>query len=321
MRAAPRPLPSSLLLAGLLLGAATPVRSTETPDEPRPIEAESLRGEPLRRPELPVEFRQRQEALLAAARAGLDAEPDDPEAAIWVGRRLAYLGRYREAIAVYTEALERHPQNAALYRHRGHRYITTRRLEAAIDDLSRAAELTRGEPDEVEPDGLPNELGIPTSTLQGNIYYHLGLAHYLRGDFEAALAAYREALAASTTADMRVATSYWLYLTLRRMGRKLEALEAIDPIHLDMEIIENHDYHRLVMVYRGKFDPEALRAELGDRDDSLQTATMGYGLGAWYLIEGDRRRARELFTRVLTGDQWAAFGYIAAEAEMARGDA
>lgn len=320
MGPAARSLPASLLLATLLLWPAAPTRAAEESDEARPVEAESLLGEPLRRPELPAEFRQRQEALLAAARAGLDADPEDPEAAIWVGRRLAYLGRYGEAIATYTEALERHPGNAALYRHRGHRYITTRRLEAAIDDLSRAAELTRGEPDEIEPDGLPNELGIPTSTLQGNIHYHLGLAHYLGGDFEAALAAYRDALAVSTNPDMRVATSYWLYLTLRRLGRESEAAEILEPIHPEMEIIENHDYHRLLMVYRDELDPDALREELASSDDSLGSTTLGYGLGAWYLVEGEESRARELFTRILDGDQWAAFGYIAAEAETVRGN-
>ena len=39
----------------------------------------------------------------------------------------------------------------------------------------------------IEPDGQPNARNIPTSTLNSNIYYHLGLAQYLKGEFEAAL--------------------------------------------------------------------------------------------------------------------------------------
>lgn len=308
-------------VALLALGAVTAHSwPAEEIADPPPIEAESLLGEPLRRPELPQEFRRQQEALLAAAREELGARPNDPEAAIWVGRRLAYLGRYREAIDTYTEAIERHPEHAPLYRHRGHRYITTRRLEAAIEDLSRAADLVRGEPDEVEPDGLPNELGIPTSTLQGNIHYHLGLAHYLRGDFEAALAAYRDALAVSENPDMLAATTYWLYMTLGRLGRDEEAARLLEPIHADMEIIENHDYHRLLLMFRGEVEPESLWSEISRTDDSLGSATMGYGLGNHYLLEGDRHRAREIFARILRGEQWAAFGYIAAEAEMGRLD-
>jgi hypothetical protein len=42
-------------------------------------------------------------------------------------------------------------------------------------------------------------------------------------------------------------------------------------------------------------------------------------VGEWYLLNGDEAVARLVFTRVLSGhDQWAAFGYLAAEAELAR---
>jgi len=42
-------------------------------------------------------------------------------------------------------------------------------------------------------------------------------------------------------------------------------------------------------------------------------------VGAWYLLQGNEAEARRVFLRVLSGrDQWAAFGFIAAEAEIAR---
>mgnify|MGYP006178114509 CR=1 FL=1 len=56
-------------------------------------------------------------------------------------------------------------------------------VETVVADLERAASLVRGRPDEVEPDGAPNRFNIPTSTLQSNIWYHLGLAYYMRGEF------------------------------------------------------------------------------------------------------------------------------------------
>ncbi|NNF29584.1 MAG: tetratricopeptide repeat protein, partial [Gemmatimonadetes bacterium] len=67
-----------------------------------------------------------QSPLLAAAREALEANPDDPEAWIWVGRRLGYLQEYREAIDVYSQAIQRFPDDPRLYRHRGHRYISVR---------------------------------------------------------------------------------------------------------------------------------------------------------------------------------------------------
>jgi hypothetical protein len=51
----------------------------------------------------------------------------------------------------------------------------------------------------------------------------------------------------------------------------------------------------------------------------VQIATQGYGVGNWYLVNGDEKKAREVFERVLAGKAWAAFGYIAAEADLKRG--
>ncbi len=296
-------------------------RAAETPDPAQPAaaaEAVSFRGEPLPAPPISDELRARQEGLLAAARERLDEAPGDPESWIWVGRRTAYLGRYREAIELYGRAIERFPEDARLYRHRGHRFLTTRRLDRAIEDLTRAARLTDGKVDEVEPDGLPNALGIPTSTLQTNIWYHLGLAHYLAGDFESALAAYRECLALSGNPDMRVATSYWLYLTLARLGRADEAGSVIAAIAPELEVIENHDYHRLLLTYRGLADAHELWEEAARDPASVGYATVGYGVGAYHLIHGRPEKAREWFERVLASPAWAAFGYLAAEAELAR---
>ena len=322
-----------LLLAGC--GAAdAPRAQTDTNDteatEARPVEAISLLGEELRRPELPDAFRQQQSTLLAEARAALetasaDVRAERSAALIWVGRRQAYLGRYGEAIDTYTRGLETDPENAALYRHRGHRYITTRRLDEALADLSRAAELVEGRPDEVEQDGLPNERGIPTSTLKSNIFYHLGLAHYLRGDFENALDAYRRCLEVSSTEDNVVATTHWLYMTLRRLGRDTEAAAALEPITADMDIIENHEYYRLLRMYKGEVDPDVMWTEVRRGAASLGSATSGYGVGNWLFYEGttgdgDRDAAFDLFSHIHSGNQWAAFGYIAAEAELARLD-
>src|SRR5690606_38564210 len=145
--------------------------------------SQSLTYTPLSAPELEPETRARHEADLARAQAAYDATPENADSIIWLGRRLAYLGRYRDAIEVFSRGVALHPDDARMYRHRGHRYITVRKLNDAIRDLERAAELTRNLPDEVEPDGAPNRYNIPTSTLQSNIWYHLALAHYLKHDF------------------------------------------------------------------------------------------------------------------------------------------
>lgn len=144
------------------------------------------------RPQLSAETRRDFEVKLAQARTDLEKNPS-VENLIWLGRRTAYLGRYKEAIGIYSEAIKKFSDDARLYRHRGHRFLTLRCFDDAIEDFKKAAKLIRGKPDEIEPDGLPNARNVPTSTLQSNIWYHLGLAHYLKGDFRGALSAYREA--------------------------------------------------------------------------------------------------------------------------------
>ena len=298
------------VIAGLLLGTA--------PQTPKP-EATSLLGKPLFAPTPSPEARATLEKNLADAQAQLQKDPTSAEAAIWVGRRTAYLGRYRDAIEVFSTAITQHPSDARLYRHRGHRYITVREFDKAIADLSKAALLVRDTPDEVEPDGQPNAKNIPTGTLQTNIYYHLGLARYLKGEFAAAANAYHRCMALSKNDDMRVATAHWQYMTLRRLKRDAEAAKVLEPIAQQMDIIENGSYHRLLMMYQGAVEPDALLAAA--RPPALDAVTIGYGVANWYLYNGRRDDARKLIEAIVEQNattQWAGFGYIASEAELAR---
>ena len=254
--------------------------------------------------------RTQREQELASARGNYEKNRNDADALIWLGRRTAYLGRYAEAIDIFSEGVRRHPRDASMLRHRGHRWITLRQFDRAIADLTKAAELIRNTPDQIEPDGLPNARNIPTSTLQSNIWYHLGLAHYLRGDFEAALRAYRECMAVSKNPDGVVSTGHWLYMTLRRLGRADEAEAVLAPVSTDMDVIENTAYHKLLLMYRGEIAPEELLKE--------NDAAIHYGVANWFLYNGERDRALTLFREIVKEKEWAAFGTIAAEAELAR---
>ena len=299
-----------ILLVTALLPAG--VQDTRTP------EATSLSGKPLFAPDISVERRAALEKDLADAKAAFDKDPS-ADAAIWLARRTAYLGRYREAIAVLTAALAKHPSDARIYRHRGHRYITTRQFDKAIADLSKAAGLVENRPDEIEPDGQPNAKNIPTSTLKTNIYYHLGLAHYLKGDFTRAADAYRLCMQHSKNPDMQVATAHWQYMTLRRLGLDADAAAVLGPITDRMSIIENESYHRLLMMYKGSSEPGALLA--ASRAEPLDAVTIGYGVANWHLYNGRQEDARAILmeiTEKYRATQWPGFGYIAAEADLMR---
>ena len=270
-------------------------------------------------PPVSVEARRDMEAKLAEARAAHRRDPRDADAIIWLGRRTAYTGRFRESIGIYTEGLKLHPRDARFLRHRGHRYITVREFRLAERDLARAARLVAGRADEVEPDGIPNARNQPTSTLQSNIWYHLGLARYLRGDMRGALAAYRECMKVSRNPDMLVATSHWLYMTLRRLNRAREAAAVLAPVTAEMDIIENRDYQRLLLMYKGELAPEVVLSEAARTENSaLSNGTIGYGVGNWHLYNGRTAEAIQVFRRVVAGPQWTGFGYIAAEVDLKR---
>jgi tetratricopeptide (TPR) repeat protein len=268
-------------------------------------------------PKLSTEQRRDFQIKLSIADADFRKAPS-ADNSIWLGRRTAYLGRYKEAIAIFTDAIAKYPKDARLYRHRGHRFITLRCFDDAIKDFEKAAKLVKGKPDEVELDGLPNARNIPTSTLQSNIWYHLGLAHYLKGDFGSARKAYREVEKVSKNPDMMVATTHWLYMTLRRLGREKEASALLAPITDNLEVIENADYYQLIKLYQGKLKPSDLLSDANQMGNSLSNATVGYGVGNWFLYNGRRTEAENTFRQIVLGIQWASFGHIAAEVELTR---
>ncbi len=278
-------------------------------------EATTLQGTPLYQPST-LPNKQKLEADLEQARTQLAANLDDPEALIWVGRRYGYLWRFRESIEAFTSGVLRWPDNPKFYRHRGHRYITIRQFARAQADLETAATLVKGKPDEIEPDGAPNPAGKPRSTLQFNIWYHLGLARYLQGNYQGAYDAYVECMKVSTNDDSVTATTDWMWMTLMRLNRKADALALLDRITPKMDILENQSYHRRLLMYKGLEKPEAL-LDTAKADDTT-IATQGYGVGNYYFVTGDRARARGVFERVVAGSGWNAFGYIAAEADLAR---
>lgn len=290
------------------------VAMTDVSAQQKP-EATSLSGKPLMRIDL-GEQTPKLEANLAQAQKELAAAPKSADAIIWVGRRLAYLWRYQDAIEMFSRGIAAHPNDARMYRHRGHRYITVRQFDNAIADFEKAVSLIRGAKDEIEPDGAPNPAGKPRSTLHFNIWYHLGLAYYLKGDFEKALNAYNECMKVSNNDDSITATSDWLWMTLMRMGRKAEAAKVLERITPKMDILENGSYHRRLLMYKGLEKPETLLDPANA--DGLTLATQGYGVGNWYLVNGDKQRAREIFEKVVSGPNWSAFGYIAAEADLQR---
>lgn len=243
-------------------------------------------------------------------------DSSDLDKLIWYGRFTAYTGDYKGAIQIYSEGLKQFPNNSRLLRHRGHRNISIRKFDRAIADLQRAVNSILDQENSLEDDGMPNPQGIRLTTKHGNIYYHLGLAHYLKGNYEQALFAYNKCLELSHNNDGLVSATHWIVLSLKALGRDAEIAAYLEPITEDLEVIENASYRDACLYYKGVKSLQELynpQAEINSSNTALK-----YGLARWSYLNEQQEQAMMILEDILDGDDWASFGYIAAEADLAR---
>jgi len=246
------------------------------------------------------------------AKTNFEKYPDSVDVFIWYGRRTAYLGEYNSAITIYTQGIAKFPNDARLYRHRGHRYISSRQFDKAIADLEKAASLIKDTENQIEPDGMPNAQNIPVSTLHGNIYYHLGLAYYLKHDYQKAYEAYIKCRNSGSNGDNIVSSTHWLYMIQQRLNAPELAIEMLEPITNSLSIVENVDYYRLCKFYKGLVPIDSLYTN----DKSASSDAVNYGIANWFFYTKDTLQAKKRFNTIIDDNNWSSFGYIAAESDL-----
>jgi len=259
--------------------------------------------------------------LIARADAELADTPDNLTAIINAGIARAAARRFNSAIEMFTRGIEKFPNEARLYRFRGHRYLSLRRFDDAVRDLEHAVSL---------------------DSTNYDITYQLALAYYLTRRYADAAAAidkcmafaenpkwqaveearinpiwYRSCMSLKTDDDGRVAMLDWQYRSLRRAGKHADARRLARGIREGWKVRDNAPYYRALLFYRGIRDETSTLDSLSARGE-LSFVTGAYGVANWHLMEGDTTRARALFERIIGGDQWPAFGFIAAEVDLAR---
>ncbi len=251
--------------------------------------------------------------MLKIAEKEYRQDPENPDKLIWYGRRMAYTGEYEKAIALYTMGIEKFPADARFLRHRGHRFISTRQYDKAIEDFELAGKLIEGNENEIEPDGMPNAAGIPVSTLHGNIWYHLGLAYYLKHDYAKAYDAYFKCRESGNNSDNIVSSTHWLYMIQQRLGNPEMADSMLEPIQKGMKVIENQNYYDLCLFYKGQIKESDLQRTL---DDNPAADAIKYGIANWYFYNGQKQKSRELLEQIIQGQPTSSFGFLAAESDL-----
>ncbi len=241
-----------------------------------------------------VEYRsQADTGPVARAAAALAADPQNVDKIIALGVAQSGTRQFREAIATFTRGLAIAPNNALLYRWRGHRYLSVRELDKARADLTKGFALD--------------------STLYG-VLYHLGIVRFVRGDFAGAADMFARAQPHAPDAGELAGSTDWLWMSLMRAGRKAEAQAMLDR-HPDSLAVDNA-YARRLKLYRGQIGPDAVFTPADTAD--VQMATLAFGLGNWYLVRGDTATAKTYFERSVKSGGWPGFGFIVSEAELKR---
>ena len=270
---------------------------------------ETLIGTPITEPGWSPETKARLEKDLEIARAVLEVAPEREDSHIWVGRRLGYLARNGDAVAVFTSALEQFPESYKLHRFRGRHLARNREFELAIADYRRALELMEGIEDRYEPDGIINARHQYLGSYRSNLHYYLGQTSWAVGDYEATLLGMTRAAAEPLVQhdDRRVATGFWKYLALRKLGRHEEAQIVVDAIPDDLTLIENHDYYKGVRFFKGTLSEDELLAHAG--------LNSTFGVAMVHFIEGRTDKAETMLTELVTR---SSQGYWPAETELLR---
>jgi tetratricopeptide (TPR) repeat protein len=234
-----------------------------------------------------------------AADAALLQSPGDPELWLKKGHSLAKEMKFREAISAYSLGLSYDPFHALLLRFRGHRYLSVRFFQQGAADL---------------------ELSSRLNDRNWDTWYHLGLAYYLLGDYARAEAAYEVCLPltpATKDPTLWPAITAWLWRTKIKLNKEEEAKNLLLEVDPAFHAGENQFYQNCVCVYAGFNQPGSLK----EAADGISVATQGYGLCMYYEAIGDQKMAEETRQWVLDNGYWAAFGYLAAEADAGRGKA
>lgn len=245
------------------------------------------------------------DSLLTAIDAKLKDDADNPSILHQKGLAFEGLRRFTEAIECYSKCVSLAPESPLYLRRRGHRYINIRQFDKAVTDLEKAATLHEFK----KVDNLAY-----TENLNWAIWYYLGLAYHLQGDFEKALPAFRNSLLYSGDNTAFLASTNWVHNLLRRLNRIEEALKIVEPINEGMGYTGN--YYTNILVYKGLKDESEVFNE--DTAELFVLATVGYGIANWRLVNGDEEGAYRLFRKIVESESWHANGFMAAEAELAR---
>jgi len=232
---------------------------------------------------------------IARAKTALDTDPRNVQRFIALGVAQSGARQFREAIETFTRGIAIAPNDAMLYRWRGHRYVSVREFDKAQADLTHGYQLD--------------------STNYG-ILYHLGVLRFVQGNFAGAAEMFAKAQPRAPDGGELAGSTDWLWMSLSRAGRAAEAKAMLARRPDTLPTPPGYAYVSRLKMYRGEITPAQLISASDTAD--VQVATLSFGLGNWYIVHGNKTKAKAAFERAIASGGWPGFGFIVSEAELRR---
>jgi tetratricopeptide (TPR) repeat protein len=249
------------------------------------------------------EFQRELELDLRIAQAAFAVAPDREESYIWLGRRYGYLGRYADAIEVFTDGLEKFPDSYKLLRFRARHLARHREFERAIADYKLGLRKMEGVGDSFEPNGIINAIELPTSTYRQNLHYYLGQTSFAIGDYQQMfdhLEHSKRTLIDLPYDDHSVAVAFWQYIALHKLGKHDQAEALFGTLHQPIRLLENHTYYEALLVLIGARELETVRQ---------QSKLVQFARAMRHQFDGEHDAAQAIFRSLsdpATGGFWPA---------------
>lgn len=212
----------------------------------------------------------------------------DGEGFLALGDALSSQLRYREAIAVYTKAIEVVPDDIRAYRSRAARYIATLQTGRAEEDFLHCR-------------------GMGGDRL--DIGYRLGVCCYLSCKYNESIS-YLEQTYPLCDDEMGIAVIYWHTLGSYQNGTEPRLLHKW---HEGMAVGHHTAYEKAVRVFCGTETAEELLLELEREMEDMEFVIALYGACIWLRWNGRQEEYVKQMKRLLQRDGfWPCFAYLAA---------
>lgn len=281
------------------------------------IVGQDRNGRDLKVPQFDSSFIKMKDSLLQEAEASLKMSGGDAAMRTDIGRRNLELGRYEDALEIFSEGIKQDPNSLADYRYRGASYYQLQQFENALADFQQAKQLAKEQPNQIEYQVDGTAANTPVYNLHFSTYYYLGLLYFEDGRYDEAVRHFGYAWNNAANNDLKSMLSFWLVLSFKKQKMEGQASSVMREISPEMTMIGSPVYRDLCVMFSGYMSTDELLQKYTDASHEEYLVSR-FGVGMWYAFDGQGDRARTLLESAVGTGYWLSDAYPVAQSELAR---